>query len=75
MAGTAGLGNHAKSDGRFLIHSDDAAALMGLDPCGEKMLRESGDGPNAIKLGREYFYKQVDLDAWLGIASTVLATN
>ncbi len=62
----AGTVNRAKSDRVFLITEEDVAERIGLNIAGVRLLRASDEGPTAIKLGSQYFYRVAEVDAWIG---------
>jgi hypothetical protein len=61
-----GSGNLPRTTGQFLILEDEAGADFGLNHAAMKLLRLSGDGPQAIQLGHNFYYKKSDLQNWFG---------
>jgi hypothetical protein len=58
-------------DGR--MDTDNASSYLGVAPKTLAMWRYQGIGPQFIKRGRIFYYKE-DLDAWIGQAKRVYST-
>lgn len=48
-----------------LYKADEVAGIVGVSPFALAKWRSRGEGPQYFKLGKHYFYKKDDINAWI----------
>jgi hypothetical protein len=56
-----------------LLSEEELAGIINVEPHTLSIWRSKGKGPNFARLGKSVFYRQVDVQTWIG-ANVVVAT-
>lgn len=51
-----------------LYKAEEVAGIVGVTPFALSKWRSRGEGPAFFRLGKQYFYKKDDIDAWINAA-------